>query len=393
MAIITTLLVYWLLLVLISKVYSLLQLKFLQKFPEKLPKLFKYLLPAMLILTFFLLNQVFENSQKKNTQIFGETKTLKQKGIPILWSEDHEIFIFKDRSIFKYDFKDNEVGDLVFKIEDKSSSLVWETSCFNQDRLFLSMKREDHKNSGIFSSDSKIVDLKQNYKVKILDSKYFIYPDFNCDQSEKKVYLRDGLQTNDESILRLNSLSLETKYYSSTHEMQKVANLVKNLSFGKQKFGTLSSNYDKSRSIYFWYLSDVDFDKSRSSYNWPSKGWWVDIEKKGISEIEIPAGPWVTDYSLYDDLPYLLYGGKSSSYMKIYVSNGEIYAHIYGKAVKNGAEGIYHLIFGENGKPNQWQKIASGTLDYKPLLSKDGCKVVYSVDEEIKITSTCKGPN
>lgn len=349
MTIIVALLIYWLLLVLISKVYSSLQSNFLQKFPEKLPKLVKYLLPGILILLFILQNQAFQYFQQKNTQkIFGETKILKQKGVPVLWSDNYNVLVFKDRLIFKYDLKNNKRGDLIFKITDKNNSLFLDNSCFNKDRLFLTFKRRNPEHPAWVESTFEIIDMNQQYKVEILDTKYYIYPDFKCNKPGKKVYLPDQ---------------------------------------SKPSYNGLYYAYDESKSMYFQYMDERDFDKS---YYSPRKGWWVDIEQKVISGIVIPAGPWVTDYSFYDDLQYFSCGRSCYSNMKIYVSNGEIYAHIYGRAILNGAEGVYHLILGEGGKSNQWQKIASGTLDYKPLLSKDGCKVLYSVDEEMKITNICK---
>jgi len=352
-------------------------------------KFTQYLLPLLILILLTSNNSIEAINKSKKT--YGTPRTLKVKGIPLLWFDQNTILFSEDQSIIKYDFVNElELGRINTGVE-KGSVLLPDSSCFNQKKLFLIFEKNysENSNSKLLKQTKKIIDITPNFDVKNIDTPNSGVPNFECNISplfSHKTGLSNYFKTKENNSLHLStSQFIEAKYISSRESIKKVEGLIESLSFKAEPYTWLDSDYDRSKSMYLWYLRDLSFDKSYKY--WPTKAWWADIKNHKITEVQIPAGPWVTNYSLMDWFQDFARGCVYDWRIRLHASNGQIFAQVYGDAVENKAQGIYHLVY---NKSSQWVKIIGGNLDYKPLLSSDGCRIIYSIKAEIKLLDICK---
>ncbi len=145
----------------------------------------------------------------------------------------------------------------------------------------------------------------------------------------------------------------------------------------------VSSSFDASSGLYFWYLSTRDFNIA-SPY-WPLKGWWVTPDGEIKDSVILPDGPWIRVFSTLYVMQHFSCGPQCYSAMRIWAGHGQLYVAVWGAAIDTAVQGVYRL----DARKEAWEKIIAGALDNGLVLSPSGCQIAYAAGGLMRIMTVC----
>lgn len=353
---------------------------------KKLKVLTCCFVPLQMVYFFGILN----SNDKVDNQA---TISINQKGIPLHWINDNEIVIYKNKGIYKQNLISKSEQN-IFQFQYTEPEIDMYDSCFSDKYLGIKYLKEIRTKPPESTNDrTKVLFFDLNTLKSEIYNKYqknsVLRFNIDCRPFYADQFLgslKIETATGTDYVGAYKKFDLESKYFQKDGRFQPIVlNFFKRMNLRKSNM--ISSIYDSTSKTYLWYEAYTSFDKLYMNRLWPLKALWVDIEKNLVkNEILIPTGPWMKEFSFFERMPSN--SPSTQSIFRLYTNNKHIYAHIQGTSVSEKKKGVYYLNNDQNGD-YFWHQVISGEIDGVPILSKDGCKVLYSKRENIYIANVC----
>ena len=328
-------------------------------------------------------------------------------GIPVRWETASSLLIAQDNVVQRYDLAIKESKTLL-ELDKADGSIAPGDSCFSYHQWHVWQRGWVAAPGGGKEATTHVVDVSpKGGATQVLKSNTDVLADRQCNT-------RPRPDTNNKSSFTIGENGIKFIGYIGRDLENKIAEInagvhdkgfipeliyldgkskllpeVPFAGFGSDHAGWLQqrATWDNVLNAQFWHIVPTQFEEPMDAMH-PLAGWWVSSDYKVGPPVTLPKGPWIRHYGFLKQLGTGSAG--ITNHADIFVSNGNIFTHIYGKDTYKDTTGLYQL-----DAKGEWKKIVEGVLDAAPVFSPDGSMLAYAQEGKVKtlaVEATPHGP-
>ncbi len=308
---------------------------------------------------------------------------------PVVWETNNQLILLGEHEIVRHYLSDEDRDEILFSvpIEERAHTRLT-GGCFSPNKWLFRVQTDYADQMVISSVTFHEFTNGIESSVSVGQRPYYESP-FDCNEVTgakpgKIRSIKDPANDLPSTIRPFLFAPTDAAYNFSAVDNGKLIVETESV-FGNRRFELMASDRgDQWNSTFSWVNSVRDGQSSRYLLHrdhqrdpgdpkwWPKSAWAVDLSDGSINSLSLPPGPWV------GNLKSGCFSCGCGCYRNVdlYMSNNEVYVHVWGYPYSANIQGIYALRF-KSGAAN-WQQVVSGVVAHPIVFAPDGCRVAIA---------------
>lgn len=311
------------------------------------------------------------------------------------WASDRQIILHDEQGFFLFDVSSQKIEKRIVDSPGLKS-----VRCVDRDSKEAHFAEVTVRKSGTSTSTSysygKYLDINTG-TIKELAKDYWLdRKQMNCLKVKRGTKDRNSKKSFKDWYLKQHGLVKQSDgtfyiYQSQQSDDEFLYRWVKGKDFAKKSFKINKTkyfrdykvSYDVKNNLYLFYQPTSNF--SASNKEWPLNAVLFNKNDNSLKFLPIPKGPWLKDYSFWDQIKGFSCGISCYTDMELFLVGERVFVSIWGKLIDGDVSGVYEL------KNSAWEKIASfSPTDYRDVYTgNDGCRFIVDLKGKSKVFDLC----